>query len=110
MNSNVVVPIELQSVDVSTILVGSYKEFKLSGVEGALSIITFNNDSNVPVFISYNKLVDNEYVRAGESKQINFQASSSPSNNICKLKRHTIVYARGTAGIGTIYLSGYYSK
>jgi len=108
MRSNRITPMELQFVDVSTIIAGAYAS--LSAIEGALSFVRVTNDSNTNVFISFDGIEDHIYVKAGDSVPYPYQNSSAPMNNVSKLPKNTIPRVRGTAGVGYVYISGWYNE
>jgi len=112
MASNFIKPIEIQSIDVSTILAGTWKAIG-NPLEGALSYIKITNDSNTDVIISFDKTQvkeDNLYILAGTSRPIYFQANAVPTNYVSKLPKHSVAYIRGTAGVGNVYLEGFYNE
>jgi len=110
MAKNVIVPIEMQSVNTATIGAGAFTEIG-NPLEGALSFIRITNASNTPVIISYNGTTDHEYVEAnGGRVETYFQINSTPANYVSKLDKRTIVWIRGTAGVGLVYVSGYYNE
>jgi len=108
MRSNRITPMELQFVDVSTIIAEAYTS--LSAIEGALCFIRITNDSNTDVFISFDGVDDNIYVKAGDAVPRYFQSNSAPTNNVSKLKKNTIPRVRGAAGVGYVYISGWYNE
>jgi len=109
MAKDIIVPIEMQSIDVSTIGAGAFSEVG-NPLEGALSFIRITNDSNTDVIISYDGITDHEYVPGGERISTYFQANATGANEVSKLSNRTIVFIRGTAGVGDVYVSGYYNE
>ncbi len=109
MAKDIIVPIELQSVDTATIGAGAYSEVG-NPLEGALCFIRITNDSNTDVFISYDGITDHEYIPAGDRIETYFQLNAAPNNYVAKLKEGAIVNIRGTAGVGLVYVSGYYNE
>ena len=110
MASDRIVPIEMQTLDSSTLAIDAWEPFNVAGMEGALTFIRITNTSNTVIFISYDGDNDHEYIAAGDKISVYFQMNSSPTNYTSKLSKHTVVYARGAAGQGNIYLSGYYNE
>jgi len=108
MAKDFIVSIELQSIDTSTIGAGVFSEIG-NPLEGALAFIRITNDSDTDVIISYDGVTDHEYIPAGDAIKTYFQDSAIPGNYIAKLRKGTIVHARGTAGTGLLYVSGYYN-
>ena len=110
MVSNFIIPMEMQSLDTSTIGAAAYYPFNTAGIEGALSFIRITNDSDTDVIISYDGVNPHEYLESGKSLVNYFQANNRPTNYVSKLKKNTIVYAQGIAGTGYLFVSGYYSE
>ena len=79
-----------------------------AGLDNACVLLRIINDSDVPVWISYDGVTDHDYVMSQSVSQIYFQTNSQPNNKVCKAPRGTKVYMSGNTGTGYIYLSGYY--
>lgn len=109
MPQNTVKALELFSI-ASSILGVNYQAINENGAEGACFLLRITNNSTKDVTISYNGLVDNEIVLAGQVLNLNVQTNSQPNNKTCLFPKGQIVYAKGTAGTGTIYLTGYYQS
>ena len=74
----------------------------------ACFLIRIINATNQDISISYDGVTDHDYLIAGQTLQITSQ-TNSPHNVDCALfPIGTKVYAKGLAGAGTIYLTGYY--
>jgi hypothetical protein len=94
---------------------GSFNSASLSGtfaLVGALPerlvILRIINLSNVGVGVSYDGTTLNDVVVAGGERELNFITSSLASNEAAALAKGTHIYLNGTAGVGTIYVTGYY--
>ncbi len=74
----------------------------------ACVFIRIVNNSNQPVFISYDGITDNEYVPSGTQFNFPIQSVSVPVNNLALMAKDTNINFRGTNGTGTITVSGYY--
>ena len=109
MAKDYVKAIVMQDVDTASITAGSWLAFDVDGIEKPCFFIRITNDSNTDVFISYNGSDNNEYIPSGGKIEVNFQTNASPGNLVAKLSKRTAIYARGTAGTGLVYLSGYYN-
>ena len=70
------------------------------GLAQACFMIRIVNDSNVPIFISYDRIHANDYIRANDSLNLNM----TPYN----FRKGLPISVAGAAGIGLITLSGYY--
>ena len=108
MAKDFIVPIEMQSVDTAGIGAGAFIVIG-NPLEGALCFIRITNDSNTDVIISYDGINDHEYIRSDDRAEVYFQINSTPNNQVAKLKQGTILYIRGNAGAGLVYVSGYYN-
>jgi len=108
MPQDCIKPILLESVDSSTIDAVTYTAIDGGGIEHACSIIRITNASNQAVLISYDGAHDHEILLTSEHMDINLQINNRTSNKIALIPQGTIVYVRGTPGVGFIYLSGWY--
>jgi phosphate starvation-inducible protein PhoH len=105
---NTVQAVPLTNIDSST-LTTTYQPINVGGLPQPCSIIRLNSTSTTAVTISYDSVNDHEFLIAGGSTTLSFQNNSQPNNFITNMAQGTVVYAKGTAGTGNIYLSGYYS-
>jgi len=106
---NRVFPLELQSIDSST-LTANYQAVEASGIEAPAFVIRISNNSDEDVTISFDGSTDHEIVAAGEGIRWDFQTNARPQTNIAALAQGTVIYAKGTAGTGTITISGWYQE
>jgi|SRR6185503_6785783 len=97
------------------IAAGTFNSASLSGtfalvgkLPERLVILRIINLSNVGVGVSYDGTTLNDVVVAGGERELNFITSSLPSNEAAALAKGTPIYLNGTAGVGTIYVTGYY--
>lgn len=104
---NSVHAIPLTSIASSTVT-GSYQAINPSGLPKPCFLIRIINFSSQAITISYDGVTDHEFLPNGGIFQFNIQANSQPSSYLANLSIGTIVYIKGTAGTGTVYLSGYY--
>ena len=109
MAKDIIVPIEMQTVNTAGIGAGAFITVG-NPLEGALSFIRITNVSNTNVIISYDGIHDHEYVVSGDRVETYFQINATPENYVSKLKAGTVLWIRGTAGIGLVYVSGYYNE
>lgn len=79
-----------------------------TGFPEALVILRIVNASNQNVIISFDGVNDNDVVIAGSFLQIEAQTNAQPNNYMAAFAKSSKIWARGTAGIGTIYVIGYY--
>jgi hypothetical protein len=104
---NSVAAITVTSIDSSTVS-GTYQKINSSGLSNPCFLVRIVNSSNKDVTISYDGSTDNDVIAANTTAQYPFQSNSQPNNNAAFLAKGTVIWVKGTAGTGNIYLSGYY--
>lgn len=92
----------------SASITSSYQLVNGTGFLAPVFLIHIVNDSTTAITISYDGTTDNEYVRAGSDLVIPSQSNSQPNAHYSLWSSYTKVYVKGTAGTGTIAISGYY--
>jgi len=105
---NSVNAVALSSIN-STAFNGAYQAINAAGLPNACFMIRIVNNSTVIITISYDGTTDNDFIPIGGYLQLNFQTNGQPNNFIANMKAKTIVYVKGVAGTGLVYLAGYYS-
>lgn len=108
MAQNSVKPSQLTTILSSTLILNTFQAINPDGFEQAPFFIRITNASTQPVIISYDGINDHEAVLSLDSFDFPSQANAQPNANAALFPKHTIVYARGTAGTGNISLSAYY--
>ena len=108
MGKEFIVPIELQSIDSSTLSAANYTAIG-NPIEGALTIIRITNASDEDVIISYDGVNEHGYIVSGGRFKDEFQSNARHDCGEWVLAKGTVIYAKGTAGIGYIYVAGYYN-
>ena len=106
-SKNTVKAITLTSISSGSVT-GSYAAINSGGLTQPCFLIRIMNASDKDITISYDGTHDHEYILANSTLQVESQTNSQPNNNIAKFASNLVVYVKGTAGTGTIYLSGYY--
>ena len=107
MSQNRIAAIEKYYIDSSTFTGGF--DVLCPGLDEACFLIRIINASNRAVSISYDGILYHDYVPAGETLQLSFQANNRPKSHVNQLAKGTKVYVTGAAGTGNVYLAGYYS-
>lgn len=107
MPVNYVSPFLMEEFDTAGLLVG-YTAVNAGGTEDSLIILRIINASNTTVIISYDGVTDHDILIMNTDVLYNLQSNSEPQNFVYRLKKGTTFYVRGTAGIGSIYFSGWY--
>ncbi len=85
-----------------------YAPLNGSGFTHAPFFIRIINASNTAITISFNGVDDNEFLPANSVFELASQTNSQPNAQVALFSKGTIVYVKGTAGTGNIYISGYY--
>ena len=78
------------------------------GIPHACGMIYVSNDSDEAITISFDGTNASEYIRENSDKRIPFKDVSLQNNQVGLLQQGTQIYVKGTAGTGTIAVSGYY--
>jgi hypothetical protein len=109
MAKNSIAPIPLTSIDSAT-FTGAYQLVSgAGGLTNACFLIRIINNSTKDVTISYNGTNDHDFVPAGKEVQLQFQTNKSPQGYAALIAQGTKIYVKGAAGVGLVYLSGYFS-
>jgi len=107
MAQDTVKALALTSIASST-LTTSYKPINASGFEAAPFLIRIMNASTQAVTVSLDGVNDHDFVLSNSTDTIPSQANSQPKAQVALFAKGTVIYVKGTAGTGTIYLSGFY--
>jgi hypothetical protein len=107
MAQNSVKPFVLSTV-ASAALTGVYAALNGTGFIQSPFLFRIINAGSTAITVSYNGVDDHELVPANTIFQLETQTNAQPNGNVALFPKKTIVYIKGTAGTGTIYLSGYY--
>lgn len=108
MALNKVNAIVLTSV-ASSAVTGTYQAINPAGLDQACFFLRIINSSTTDVTISYDGVHDHDHVITAMSLDVNAQTNSSPNNKSALFAKGQVVYVKGTAGTGNIYLAGYYT-
>lgn len=109
MSKNKVLPIPLSSIDSAT-FTGAYQLLSAAaGLPNPCTQLHIVNSSNVDVTISYDGTTDHDYLLADSDRELNFQSNALPQGYAASLAQGTKVYVKGAAGVGLVYISGWYS-
>ena len=107
MAQNRIKPIVLVSIN-SASLTSDYQEFNSAGLDGACFLLRVMNASDKGISLSYDGITDHEVVLANNTLQLDFQNNAQPNGWTALVSKGQVLYIKGTAGTGTVYLSGYY--
>lgn len=107
---NKATPIALSSIDSAT-FTGAYQLLSATaGLPQACTQLHIVNNSNVSVTISYDGVNDHDFLLAASDRQLYFEANALPNALVACLAKGTKVYVKGAAGVGLVYLSGWYQS
>lgn len=103
-------PIAMQSVDSATLGgVGVYQLLSLpAGLDVACVMIRIVNASNTIMTVSFDGVTDHDVVQLGTAVQLYAQPNAQPNGYSCLFGKGQLIYIAGAAGIGHIYLTGYF--
>jgi hypothetical protein len=93
----------------SSVMDDDYQSINSQGLPYPCFLIRIINDTDENVTVSYDGVTDNDFIIAGDTLQLSLQTNNQPSNNVALMAKGTIVYVKGTAGTGDVYLAAYYS-
>lgn len=107
MAQNSVKSLAMSSI-LSSAITTLYAPLNGSGFAQAPFFVRIVNASNMSISVSYDGVIDNEFIPANTVFELPCQANAQPGANIALFPKNTIVYVKGNAGTGNIYVSGYY--
>lgn len=92
-------------------LAASYAIYTGNGFQYDIKILVIKNTSNVGVTISYDGITQHDFIEAGGhlvlDLQTNHSTNSSYSSGTLNGRQGQIIFGKGTAGTGNIYITGY---
>lgn len=101
-----VFPEVLRSRNSST-FTGSYQTLG-AAFDEAVRIMKITNNSTVDVTVSWDGTNDHEFLPAGSFVLIDVMTNKLNDNGLF-IEVGTQIYVKGSAGTGSVYLSGYYA-
>ncbi len=94
----------------SASLTASYQAVNSSGLPAGCLLVRIVNAATTAITISYDGTTDHEFVGANSFVQLDLQSNSQPNGFVANMKKGTVIYVKGTAGVGTIGVSAYYQS
>lgn len=104
---NKILPIPLTSIASSTVS-GTYQAINASGLNFPCVIVKIVNNSTKDVTVSYDGVNDHDFVPSMMTVLYSFQNNALPPAYVAELQQGTVLYVKGTAGTGSVYLVGFY--
>lgn len=92
----------------SASLTAGYQVINSGGFAFPVLFLRIVNNASTAITISYDGINDNEYLAPNSSFNFPTQTNSLPNAQVAQFNARTQVWVKGTAGSGTIALSGYY--
>ena len=93
-------------------LTASYKPLNGTGFAEPIKLLKIYNAGSLGINISYDGLTDHDFFPAGATIIMDFQANhadnSSYSSGTLYGAKGQIIYGKGTAGSGNLYIIGFY--
>lgn len=108
--ANFVQAITLVVYDTSA-LTGSFAALNGSGTTQPLKILKIYNASDVGITLSLNGSTNHDFMPAGGTFLLDVQANASKvagGDGSWLVKKGQIIYGKGSAGTGNLYITGYY--
>lgn len=100
------IPLETLSSALMQALV--YTPINGSGLPFPCFKLRIINNSNQSITISYGSDTDNDIIPAGQALEVDTPINTLPNSRGAMFPKGTIIYARGTAGTGSVGVAGYY--
>lgn len=95
----------------SASVTGSYQSLNGSGFGDDIKILKVYNGSTLGITISYDGVTDHDFWPAGATLIIDLQTNHSDNSaygaGTLNGRKGQIIYGKGTAGTGSLYISGY---
>src|SRR5690606_11232860 len=107
MAQNSVKPLMLSSI-LSSAVTAMYAPLNGTGFSQSPFFLRIINASSAAITVSYDGVNDHEFIAANSVFELPCQANSQPGAYMALFPKNTIVYLKGAAGTGNVYLSGYY--
>ena len=93
-------------------LTGSYQALNGTGFSSEIKVLKIYNGGTTGVDVSYDGITDHDYFPAGSTQildlQTNHYCNSAYSSGQKVGQKGQIIYGKGTAGAGNLYIIGYY--
>ena len=100
--------IPMVTFDTAT-LAGAYLPINPAGLPQACSSITLENESNVDLDLSYDGITQHAILwNGGMMPFLPAQMLAQPPNFRCLWPKGLVIYVRSAAGVGNVYLTGFY--
>lgn len=92
----------------SAAVLNNFQPINPGGFPESPFFVRINNASNSGIIISFDGVTDHDVVLANDFLDIPTQTNAQPGAWVALFPKYTVVFVRGVAGVGTIFLSAYY--
>jgi hypothetical protein len=93
-------------------LAAAYAPLNGGGFSGDIKVLKIYNASNTPITISYDGVTDEDFYPATNGFILDIQSNHSSggmsSPGKWRGKKGQIIYGKGAAGVGSLYIVGYF--
>jgi len=93
----------------SALISNTYTPVNGTGLPNACFLLRIINNSTEPVTLSYGGSTDSDILPAGDTLQLPGPINTNQGSRGALFPIGTIIYARGTAGTGSIGVAGYFT-
>ncbi len=91
-----------------TSLTSSYQALNAGGLGQACFRVSVSNTTNAAIDVSYDGTNDHDVVLVNTTTEVSSQTNAQPNALVALFGKSQVVYVKGSAGAGNIYLVGYY--
>lgn len=89
-------------------MAAGYQVIDAAGTEKSCYLLRIINDTTRGITISFDGSTDHFYMPAAWESDFPAQNNAQPPNWVALWSKGTKVYVKGTAGTGSVYLTGFY--
>ncbi len=87
---------------------GTYQAVNATPFVGPCFRIAIYNTTNTAIDISFDGTTDHDVVPPTAYIVIDAQTNAQPTANMALFAKNLVIYAKGSAAAGSVYVSGYY--
>lgn len=92
----------------SNLVNAAYQPINPNGLDAACSIVTIQNDSTQDITVSLDGVNAHIFIKSNGTYWLPAQVGNHPNSYEALISKGTKFYVSGVAGVGLIYLSGFY--
>lgn len=93
----------------SAALAAGYTSMNPAGLPGACFWLQLLNDSSVDMTVSFDGITDHLFLPHGYEFPMFPMTGALPNNRVLLFPAHMQIYAKGVAGVGNVYITGFYA-